>query len=341
MIEKEPARATSIPQRTMNRITLPLLLVACSALAWAVWEHIQRTRFEDRLTELESEASSRAMIGPEQSKPGDRRVVLKGSVGTQEGAGTDGVTDPGKASGTSQSPQAAVGELAEGFAKMMENPKMRDMMKSQFRMGIDLVYRDLYDLLDLKEPERSKFEKLINERASIGLEAGLDLMDGNNTVEDRKAAAAEVKAKLAELDGQIKDLLGKEDYEKVTRYEDSIMEREQLSAFDAMLTSKDMRLDESTEARLMDVMYKEREKFPLVSSYLDHRNADISRFTAENSARFRNEYAQLNESIAKQAASLLPAEQLGVFRESQEQQMNAINMQLGVAVRIFSGGGNK
>jgi len=326
----------------MNRITFPLLLVACSALAWAVWEHIQRTRLEDRLTELESDATSRAVRGPgEQSKPGDRRVVLKGSVGTQEVAGTDGVTDPGKASGASQSTQDAVGEMAAGFAKMMANPKMRDMMKSQFRMGFDLVYRDLYDLLDLKEPQRTKLEKLIKEKGSVGLEAGLDLMDGTKTAEDRKAAAAEVKAKIAELDGQIKDLLGKEDYEKVTRYEDSTLEREQLTAFGTMLTSKDMRLGESTEATLMDVMYKEREKFPFVSSYLDHRNPDISRFTAENSARFSNEYAQLNESIAKQAAGLLPAEQLGVFRESQEQQMNAINMQLGVAVRMFSGGGDK
>lgn len=176
----------------MNRITLPLLLVACSALAWAVWEHIQRTHLEDRLTKVESEASSRAERGPEQSKLGESRVVLKKSVGAQEVTGTNGETESGKTSGP-PSTQAAVGELAEGFAKMMSNPKMRDMMKSQFRMGIDLVYRDLYDLLDLKEPQRSKFEKLINERASIGLEAGLDLMDGNNTAEERNAAAAEVK----------------------------------------------------------------------------------------------------------------------------------------------------
>ena len=332
----------SMPQRAINRITLPLLLVACFALgAWAVWEHMQRTHLEDRVTELESEATSRAMRGPgEQSRPGDSSVVVKGSVGTQEVAGTGGVTDPGKTSGT-QSPHDAVGELAAGFAKMMENPKMRDMMKSQFRMGIDLVYRDLYDLLDLKEPQRSKLEKLIKEKGTIGVDAGLDLLDGNKTAEDRKAVAAEVKAKLAALDGQIKDLLGKDDYEKVTRYEDSTLEREQLAAFGTMLKSKDMRLDESTETRLMDVMYSEREKFPFVGSYLDHRNPDISRFTAENSARFRNEYTQLNESIAKQAASLLPAEQLGVFRESQEQQLNAINMQLGVAVRMFSGGGDK
>jgi hypothetical protein len=332
----------SAPQRAISRITLLLLLlVACSALgAWA-WEHMQRTRLEDRLAELESEATSRAMRPAEHPKPGDRRVVLKGKAAAQEG-GTDGETDSAKAPGTSGGTQDAAGEMAAGFAKMMAtNPKMREMLKSQFRAGIDFVYRDLYGLLDLKEPQRSILEKLIKKKGSIGLEAALDLMDGNKTAEDRKAAAAEVKAKMAELDGQIKDLLGKEDYEKMTRYEDSTLERQQLTAFDTMLKSKDMRLDESTEARLMDVMYREREKFPFIGSYMDHRNPDILRFTVENSARFSSEYAQVNESIAKQAASLLPAEQLEVFRESQEHQMNAINMELGVAARMFSGADNK
>ena len=91
----------------------------------------------------------------------------------------------------------------------------------------------------------------------------------------------------------------------------------------------------------MDVMYREREKLPFVSSYMGHLNPDILCFTVENSARFSSEYAQLNESTAKQAASLLPAEQLDVFRESQEHQMNAINMQLGVAARMFGGAGGK
>jgi len=325
----------------MNRITLPLLLLACSALgAWAVWKHIQCSRLEDRLAKMESEATSRAMRGLEQSKPGDGGAIHKGKAGAQEAAGTDGETDSGKTSG-SQSTQDATGEMAAGIAKMMANPAMREMMRSQTRTAIGRVYQDLFDLLELKEPRRSSFEKLLHQKTYLALEAGLEMSDGPRTAEDWKAATAEVKAKFTELDGQIKELLGKEDYETSTRYEDSILERQQLKAFDTMLTSKDMRLDESAEARLMDVMYKEREKFPFASRYMDLTNPDISRFTAENMARFSDEYARLNESIAKQAASLLPAEQLEVFRDSQEQQKNTINMQLGVAARMFSGGGDK
>jgi hypothetical protein len=327
-------------QRTMNRVTLPLLMLACSALgAWAVSKHIQCSRLEDRLAKMESEAA-RAVRGLEPSKSGGGGAILKGTAGSQEAPGGSGETGTGRAPDL-QSTRDATREMAAGFAKMMANPKMRDMLKSQFRTGIDLVYRDLHDLLDLKEPQRSKLEKLINEKASVDLETGLALMDGNRTAEDLKAATAEIKSKIAGLDGQIKALLEKEDYEKLTRYEDSSMERMQLKKFDTLLRAKDMRLDESTEAKLMDVMYREKGNFPFAGRFVDYRNPDISRFTAENTARFSDEYARLNESVAKQAAGLLTAEQLGIFRQSQEQQLNQINMQLGVAVRMFSGGGDK
>jgi hypothetical protein len=306
----------SAPQRNINRTTLLLLLMVCTPLgAWAVWEHVQRTHLEDRLEALESEATSRAMRdAAEHAKSAGPPAAPKGASLAQQGA-TDGETNPAKPTDASAS-QDAAGEMAAGFAKMMaSNPKMREMLKSQFRAGIDFVYRDLYGLLDLKEGQRSVLEKLIKKKGSIGLEAALDLMDGNKTTADRKAAAADVLAKMAELDGQIKELLGKEEYEKMTRYEQSTLERQQLAAFDTMLKSKDMRLDESTEARLMDVMYREREKFPFIGTYTDHTNPDILRFTVENSARFSSEYAQLNESIGKQAATLLPAEQLGIPRK--------------------------
>lgn len=332
---------SSATPRTVNRITFLWLLVACSALGtWAVWKHIQCYRLEDRIAKLESEAASPAMRGLEQSKPGDGGAILKGKAGAGKAAGTVGETDSGKTPG-SQGTQDAAGEMAAGIAKMMANPAMREMMRSQTGVAIGRVYRDLYDLLDLKEPQRSKLEKLLHQKTYLALEAGLGLMDGHKTAEDLKAATAEVKAKFTELDGQIKDLLGKEDYGTLTRYEGSILERQQLKAFETMLTSRDIRLDESTETRLMDVMYKEREKFPFAGSFMDLTNPDISRFTAGNMARFSEEYARLNESIAKQAAGFLPSEQLEIFRESQEQQKNTINMQLGVAARMFSEAGGK
>jgi hypothetical protein len=222
---------------------------------------------------------------------------------------------------------------------MFSDPKMRDVMKSQARMGIDMMYRDLYDLLDLPEPQRSQFEKLINEKATAGMEAAFAMMGGDKSPEERKAAAEEVKKLVDETDTKIKDLLGQEDYDKVKRYEDSQMERMQLKTFTGMLTSKDLSLDEATESKLMDAMFQERTKFPFASDYIDQQNPDISRFTPENTERFNEEYTQLNDRIAKRAESILSPQQFEVFRESQTQQVNMIKMQMEMGARMFGGGG--
>jgi hypothetical protein len=322
----------------MNRITLPLLAACLGLGAWAAWEHIQRVGLEGRLADMESVATARDIRGQREHSDLVNQVKnLRKEVETQKAAvaAADAKASP-VSTGKKKDPGA---DMAANLANMMSDPKMRDVMKSQARMGIDMIYRDLYDLLDLKEPQRSKFEKLITDKATIGMEAGFAMMDGTKTAEDKKRAAEEVKAKTAEVEQQIKDLLGKEDYDKVKRYEDSTLERMQLKTFNNMLTSKELAMDEGTEAKLMDVMYQEREKFPFASSYVDQRNPDIGRFTAENSARFNEEYGQLNERIVSRAAGILTAPQLEVFRQSQEQQMNMVKMQMEMGARMFGGKG--
>ena len=160
-------------------------------------------------------------------------------------------------------------------------------------------------------------------------------MGGDKTPEEREAAAAAVKKLMTESEAKIKDLLGKEDYARVKSYEDSQLERQQIKAFSTSLATKDLNLDEATEAKLMDVMYQEREKFPFASSYVDQQNPDITRFTPENSERFNDEYTSLNESIASRAAGILSPQQLEVFRESQTQQVNMIKMHMEMGAKMF------
>ena len=109
----------------------------------------------------------------------------------------------------------------------------------------------------------------------------------------------------------------------------------QLKTFSGNLASKDLNMDEATEAKLMDVMYQERTKFPFASNYVDQQNPDITRFSGENTERFNDEYTQLNESIASRAAGILTPQQLEVFRESQAQQMNMIKMQMEMGAKMF------
>ena len=317
----------------MNRLTLPLLVVCLGLAAFSAWSQLERSRLAERVDELEKDSENQVTrVSAERKRFTDQVAKLEKETKELKSAAA-----PPEKSTAATKPVDPGKEMMDGMAKMMSDPKMRDVMKTQARMGVDMIYRDLFDLLNLAEPQRTQFEKLIMEKATAGMEAAFAMMGADKTPEERKAAAAAVKKLMEESEAKIKDLLGKEDYAKVQSYEGSQLERMQLKTFSGNLASKDLNMDEATEAKLMDVMYQEREKFPFASNYVDQQNPDITRFTAENSARFNEEYTSLNESIANRAAGILTAPQLEVFRESQTQQVNMIKMQMEMGARMFGG----
>lgn len=317
----------------MNRRTLLLILVCFGLAAFSTWSHFERSRLAARVATLEQDAEIQATRGTAERKKFADQIARfeKQNKELQAAAMPDEAS--GSAAGT-KSGDAAKSAM-EGMAKMMSDPKMRDMMKAQARMGVDMMYRDLFELLNLPEPQRSQFEKLIMEKATAGMEAAFSMMGADKTPEQRKEAAAAVKKLMEESDAKIKELLGSEDLAKVKRYEDSQLERMQLQTFSGNLKSKDLSIDEATETKLMDIMYQERTKFPFASSYVDQQNPDITRFTAENSERFNTEYSTLNGNIADRAGGILTPQQLEVFRESQIQQANMIKMQMEMGARMF------
>jgi len=319
----------------MNRITLPLLAACIGLGIWAGWEHMERRKLARENEELLQDAArlnllARTHADREQAER-KKSAALEKQVAAVEEKNADTTT---AASGKAKGPGKGMGEE---MAKMFSDPKMRDVMKTQARMQMMGMYRDLFDLLNLPEPQRTQFEKLINEKVSAGLDAGFAMMGGDTTAEEKKAAGEDMKKRVTEAEGKIKELLGQADYDKVKRYEDSQLERMQLTSFTGMLASKDLSLDEAAESKLMDAMFQEREKVPFASKFIDQQNLDMTRFTPENTERFHQEYERLNESIAKRAQGILTAQQLEVFRESQTQQMNMIKMQMEWGKKMFGG----
>jgi hypothetical protein len=313
----------------MSRFTIPLFAICLAFAGWAVWERIQNAELNRRVAELEDAAKGPGI--PEmKSTPGTATSTdkkIKAIAADTAAAGKETVKPGGEGK-----------SMADGLVKMMEDPKMRDAFKAQARMGIDMVYRDLFDLLNLQEPKRSELEKLISEKAAAGMEIGFSMLGTKKTPEEIKAASAELVAKNKEMDNKIKALLGEEDFNKVQRYEDSTNERMQLKTFSGMLASKNLEIDEATESRLMDAMYDERKNFPFASEFSSQHNPNMGRFTADNMTRFGEEYGQMSESVVNRAAGILTAPQLEVFKESQTQMATMVQMHIEMAGKMFGPG---
>ena len=311
----------------MNRLTLPLVAICLGLAGWAVWEHLERDKLSSRVAELEKLTAKPRIPEKHDTKPAAAAVsqhdsdvasaanAAKGSVAVKPG-------EEGKS-------------MADSLVKIMSDPNMRDAMKAQASMGIDMLYRDLFDLLNLPEPKRSQFEKLIREKTNAGMEIGFSMIGSKKTPEEKKEISDKLQAQTKDLDDQIKALIGEEDFNKVRRYEDSTNERMQLKTLNSMLASKNLDMDEATESKLMDAMYDERKHFPFASNFSNQQNTDMMRFTPENMTRFGEEYGQLSQSVVKRAAGILSAPQLEVFQQSQEQTATMTKMHIEMAGKMF------
>ena len=175
----------------MNRLTLPLLVVSLGLAALSTWLQMDRSKLADRVAELEQMSEARGVRGAmERTKLAEQVAKLeKEAKELKAAASAPAKSTASAAKAGGDSAKAAM----EGMAKMFSDPKMRDMMKSQARMGVDMMYRDLFELLNLPEPQRTQFEKLINEKATAGMEAAFAMMGADKTPEERKEAAAAVK----------------------------------------------------------------------------------------------------------------------------------------------------
>lgn len=311
----------------MNRLTLPLFAICLGLAGWAVWEHLERDKLSSRVVELEK-FTAKSRIPEKHETRAAAEVASSDAASTVKAAKGSAAVKPGE-EGKS---------MADSLAKMMSDPKMRDAMKSQASMGIDIVYRDLFDLLNLPEPKRSQFEKLIREKATAGMEIGFSMMGSKKTPEEMKEISSKLAAQTKEMDDKIKDLIGEEDFNKVKRYEDSTNERMQIKTFSTMLASKNLEMDEATESKLMDAMYDERKNFPFASNFSNQQNTDMMRFTPENMTRFGEEYGQLSQSVVKRAEGILSAPQLELFRQSQEQTATMTKMHIEMAGKMFGTG---
>lgn len=307
------------------------MVMACGFAAWAVVERLENARLNDQVASLEDRLTLAAAAGR-------RPVVADGGTAKERKDGGAGKSASATEAASAVKPGEEGKTMADGLVKMMEDPKMRDAFKAQARMGIDMVYRDLFDLLDLKDPKKSQLEKLVSEKAAAGMELGFSMMGAKKSPEEIKKLSDELIAKTKDYDNKIKDLIGEEDFNKLKRYEDSTNERMQLKTFSGMLASKNLEMDEGTESRLMDVMYQERQKFPFANSFSSQQNPDMSRFSSENIQRFGTEYSQLNQNIVSRAGEVLSAPQLEVFKESQTQMETMVKMHIEMAGKMFGPG---
>ena len=318
----------------LNGLSVLFLLAALGMGGWALWEQRKGAALEEKLASVAQERDVLRMTANKKLALASKTEVKQDGP---EGLGPEHAKALEEETKGKEKPASSDENPMSAMAKMMKDPAMREVMKSQMRSQVDFMYRDLFDLLGLDAGKQEQLTKLLVDRAGAGMDLGFSMMGGEKiSDEERKKKTEAMAAATAESDQALKELLG-DDYAKYDSFEKSQPERQQLNSLNGLLKDKGIGLSEEAESKLMDTMFKERTSFKYDVDLSDQRTMDPGKFTAENLSRFQEQQAVLRGQILSKVEPILTPDQLEVFRKSQEQQAAMEKMGMEMAQKMMGG----
>lgn len=331
--------------------TIIILVLATSALVLASVCLVQYRQNSELKASL---ASLRNTLRTGTPTPGDlgvgtaavKRPDLPAQVpdAPQEVAG---VTAPPVASGSpvvapaavTATPAAAAAPTDEsplaGFAGMVKNPAMRDMIRAQQKGHMDMIYGALFKYLQFSGGDLDALKALLLDRQMALVDLSLGMMDSAATPASRKAAADRIKEVTADYDARIKEFLGDENYAVYQSFEATQPDRMQVTLYKGTLNAADA-LTEEQEDNLIRAMHDARTNFSFsVAGFGDKQGMDPEQLTPELISKLLAEQAKLQEQYTVRAATILTPSQLEQFKASQKQQQAMQEMGMKMAAKMF------
>jgi len=210
----------------------------------------------------------------------------------------------------------------EKLGKMMEDPDMRDAMRSQQRLVLDMLYGPLLEKLGLNPEESGLLKDLLVDRQM----AGMSMFGGG----DPKELGAKLSDLQKQADDAIRSLLGEERYGVYEDYQATIGERMIIKQLNDQLAAKSMALDEAQREELITLMVEERVAAKLPSAEQQQQEwAGGLPSDAKMDQLFSSQEA-VNRSIQERAVEMLSSEQSAELQRFLENQikMQRIGIQM-------------
>lgn len=228
------------------------------------------------------------------------------------------------ASGGATAPRAGGKEanFPESMAKIYQDPKMRETMKAQQMVQIEMQYAKLIGNLQLDPQEASHFKQLLSDRLTDRTELGFKMMDKAMTPDQRKSASAEYDAKKKASDEAIRTFLNSdEDYKSFEHWEDTEQERMQLVMGRGAFDGAGVPLSLEQEEQLINLMADVRKRPSDVPNWSDPKSIDPTKMSEDFTAKMMVQLKAQHEAVRNDAARFLTAEQIQALVKMQEQML--------------------
>jgi len=228
-------------------------------------------------------------------------------------------------------------EMGDMLEKMMKDPSMREMMRSQQKAAINLMYGGLFKEMNLSPQEKEKLTGILTETQMKSVENAKGLFGGTKEGEPPEDATKLLADAKKQSDAEINALLGDERYAQFTEYQKNISERMQLDQLKTRLEGEKLSLQDEQSAQLLQAMKEEKAAVPapIPSDATQSPGNMKSLMTSENIDNQLQWMDDYNQRVLDRAALFLTPEQLKSYREMQEQQASLQQMGLKMAREMF------
>ena len=228
-----------------------------------------------------------------------------------------------------------------GMAKMLNDPKMKEMIKSQQKAALgpilDKQYGALFQQLNMTPEQSAQLKSLLMNKMLAGSDAGMAMLDDSVDAAKRAELAKQMKSDMDEYDAQIKQFLG-DAYPTYQNYEKTVPDRTVVSQFSDQL-SGDNALTPDQQAQLIQAMTDARTGFKFTTDYSTQSppNGDYaSMFSADKVDQFTKEKEQFDQQFLAQAQKFLTPAQAAQFEQFQSSQRQLQIMGMKMAAQMFA-----
>lgn len=211
------------------------------------------------------------------------------------------------------------------FLRMLQDPKMQEMMKERRNRMVQDRYGYLFSKLNLSEDQKARLVDLLGERSAAGMAAGMKARMSQND-EDRAAANEEREQAYADTDAKIADLLGA-DYDTYTDYKQKEDDYREVDGLNRGLG--DDKLDDSQKEQLASIMNQTKSSFQFSNEKVNESRWNVYSLNDEEKAQYVKELEERDEMILKESESFLTEKQLQELKKEQAEDRERVTRRRG------------
>lgn len=322
MLMSEQPRFVAAGAKWMPVIAL-LFAFAAAVLAWQ-----QRQRARDltkQIASLRAQVQEKSAAMQERTASIDRLrqendTFIKESASLRDKATTRASAAPQR--GPNPSLSSADKGKVEFAAKTLEDPRTKELIRQKQSAVFKQIYGDFVKESHLSEEQAEQFLSLLLDEDMRQFDEGTIFLSGDGT-NSREAEAREWVTRKAELDKQLKALLGETGFARWEAYEKTTGERQVLIHMREQLALNSTPLRQDQAETLLRILMEERARAPSTlfdpGAREDPREKYRKLLEGNNADLYYREEKDFHQRVLSRTGTLLDAEQYEALENFQNQ----------------------